>query len=160
VAPGVRIPPSPPSPDGLAKRPKAGRYLAVISRRQLVLMRESGGMADAPDLGSGAARRGGSSPPSRTILPFTKFSTRYNCLRQRATQLGFILRHLRLIDRYTIFFLTFPTFQKSGGSANFMVDSQILKIAEAALSETWRKIKGEGFFAPIIRITSHSRSTT
>ena len=28
--------------------------------------RESGGMADAPDLGSGAARRGGSSPPSRT----------------------------------------------------------------------------------------------
>src|SRR5271154_4601585 len=29
--------------------------------------RESGGMADALDLGSSAARRGGSSPPSRTI---------------------------------------------------------------------------------------------
>src|ERR1039458_1419742 len=29
-------------------------------------VRESGGMADAPDLGSGAARHGGSSPPSRT----------------------------------------------------------------------------------------------
>jgi hypothetical protein len=28
----------------------------------------SGGMADAPDLGSGAARRGGSSPPSCTTL--------------------------------------------------------------------------------------------
>jgi hypothetical protein len=33
---------------------------------RLVGERESGGMADAPDLGSGAARRGGSSPPSRT----------------------------------------------------------------------------------------------
>jgi hypothetical protein len=32
--------------------------------------RESGGMADAPDLGSGAARRGGSSPPSRTKRSF------------------------------------------------------------------------------------------
>src|SRR5579864_8061520 len=33
-------------------------------------MRESGGMADALDLGSSAARRGGSSPPSRTIQFF------------------------------------------------------------------------------------------
>ena len=37
----------------------------------MVAQRESGGTADAPDLGSGAARRGGSSPPSRTIADFS-----------------------------------------------------------------------------------------
>ena len=38
---------------------------------------ESGETADAPDLGSGGATRGGSSPPSRTID--------YECSAQRNT---------------------------------------------------------------------------
>ncbi len=39
---------------------------------ELLRLRESGGMVDAPDLGSGEVTRGGSSPPSRTILTSVK----------------------------------------------------------------------------------------
>ena len=37
-------------------------------RCHLLPTRARGGMADAPDLGSGAERLGGSSPPARTIF--------------------------------------------------------------------------------------------
>src|ERR1035441_746018 len=62
-------------------------------------VRESGGMADAPDLGSGAARRGGSSPPSRitgSIRAHSSFETgiwvkdtSFHSRHDRSTRLSF-----------------------------------------------------------------------
>ncbi len=55
---------------------------------QLATCCESGGMVDAPDLGSGAPGRGGSSPPSRTDSIAVGLSHRLNCGRDLAAQVG------------------------------------------------------------------------
>jgi hypothetical protein len=49
-------------------------FIIGAASNRIFVASESGGMADAPDLGSGAARRGGSSPPSRKELPLERFS--------------------------------------------------------------------------------------
>ncbi len=50
---------------GTRRPPRRRRSLKPLRPWDETHARESGGTADAPDLGSGAARRGGSSPPSR-----------------------------------------------------------------------------------------------
>ena len=62
---------SPIGPDGH----RAMRFASILPGKPLLHSAAQAGVAklvDAPDLGSGAARRGGSSPSTRTIIPFSR----------------------------------------------------------------------------------------
>ncbi len=80
-------------------------------------------LADAPDLGSGAARRGGSSPFTRTNKKGTEKSDPFFYAVQQAAYLA--LCHLDSVGLVVNFYLVRPTLYNFGGFKTGCLDTQI-----------------------------------